>query len=150
MPCEHEQVTTNDSTTCPACGADVSWLQSGTPCPACGADALTIHRGVADLVAVSTLVATASVGYSDVPSWDRQWYDLVSVRATIRDYYSGKPMDNQDARRDVLHGCSAAWSLAEHLADGSDRNDFLQLPVDRSKYLRTDVRGPPAGRFGRH
>ena len=106
------------SVECSECGGDVGDLEAGNECPTCGATARPDKVGLVSMVAVSSLTAEVTIGYSDQATWDRQWYDLQAAYETIQRYYAGgSSIDNQEARRVVLTGCSAAWSLAEHVTD---------------------------------
>jgi hypothetical protein len=116
---------------CRECGGDVGDLEAGDESPMCGATARTYRLGLASVVAVSSITAEATVGYSDQATWERQWYDLQAAYETIQRYYAGgSSIDNQEARRVVLTGCSAAWSLAEHLTDAKAGTSYRDRDAD--------------------
>jgi hypothetical protein len=116
---------------CSECGGDVGDLEAGGECPTCGATARTYQVGLASVVAASSIIAEVTVGYSDQATWDRQWYDLQAAYETIQRYYAGgSSIDNQEARRVVLTGCSAAWSLAEHLPDAKAGTSYRDQDAD--------------------
>lgn len=90
------------------------------------------------IAAVLSLIGEMNVGYSDQATWGRQWYDLQAEYETIQRYCAGGSLiDNQEARRVVLTGCSAAWSLAEHVTNAkagkSYRDNDADLKDARSK-----------------
>ena len=90
------------------------------------------------IAAVLSLIGEMNVGYSDQATWGRQWYDLQAAYETIQRYCAGGSLiDNQEARRVVLTGCSAAWSLAEHVTNAkagkSYRDNDADLKDARSK-----------------
>lgn len=90
------------------------------------------------IAAVLSLIGEVNVGYSDQATWGRQWYDLQAAYETIQRYCAGgSSIDNQEARRVVLTGCSAAWSLAEHVTNAkagkSYRDNDAELKDARSK-----------------
>ena len=90
------------------------------------------------IAAVSSLIGEVNVGHSDQATWGRQWYDLQAAYETIQRYCAGgSSIDNQEARRVVLTGCSAAWSLAEHVTNAkagkSYRDNDADLKDARSK-----------------
>ena len=119
------------SVECSECGGDVGDLEAGDECPTCGATARTHKVGLVSMVAVSSLTAEATVGYSDQATWDRQWYDLQAAYETIQRYCAGgSSIDNQEARRVVLTGCSAAWSLAEHVTDAKAGKSYRDKDAD--------------------
>ncbi len=101
---------------CPDCEANLDDVPVGDPCPVCGGPrrSAEAHAGVA-LMAVSSLKASASVGYNPQRPWQQKWSDVVHGLEVLEEIYRRDDLGNEDVRRQVEDFFKDCRELADWL-----------------------------------